>query len=241
MKVYINQFRNHWISPYTLIDLLFFWTHWSQCHRSKEMRHAVEGTEVTATWTDRPAWVKLTHDKLLIISKMVQKILDLIHPKIDFVKIDRWDTWNMDCTLAVISLPMLRQLKSTNQAAPMVDDEDVPEELKSTMAPLKENEYDIDANHFKRWDWVLSEMIFAFECKLDPSWQDKFSSGEIDKMSVPIDRSGNEVPKSQAKLFRWEDGPNHTYQCDYAGMRLVELRIQNGFCLFGRYYQNLWD
>ena len=71
------------------------------------MRHAVEGTEVTATWTDRPAWVKLTHDKLLIISKMVQKILDLIHPKIDFVKIDRWDTWNMDCTLAVITLPML--------------------------------------------------------------------------------------------------------------------------------------
>jgi hypothetical protein len=38
-----------------------------------------------------------------------------------------------------------------------------------------------------------------------------------------------------------EDVPNHTYKCDYEGMRAVEARIQNGFRLFGRYYQNLWD
>jgi hypothetical protein len=36
-------------------------------------------------------------------------------------------------------------------------------------------------------------------------------------------------------------GPKDTYKCDYDGMKMVEERIQNGFRLFGRYYQNLWD
>jgi hypothetical protein len=64
--------------------------------------------------------------------------------------------------------------------APFVDDEDVPDHLKSTAAPAKENEWDTDANHFARWDWVLDEMIFAFECKTDDSWEEAFRSGEHD-------------------------------------------------------------
>ena len=87
----------------------------------------------------------------------------------------------------------------------------------------------------------MEEMIFAYESKLDDAWKEAFQSGSFDKISVPIDYQGNEISKLEAKLFRWEDGPNHTYKCDYEGMRAVEARIQNGFRLFGRYYQNLWD
>lgn len=170
-----------------------------------------------------------------------KKILDWIHPKIDFVKIDRWDTWSMDQTLGQIVLPMLRQLKLTSHGAPLVEDADVPDELKSSSAPPKEKEHGTDASHFKRWDWALSEMIFAFESKIDTSWEDSFKSGEIDMIFVPIDQAGNEVPKKDAKHFQWVDGPNNTYECDYEGMKVVEDRIQNGFRLFGRYYQNLWD
>ena len=36
-------------------------------------------------------------------------------------------------------------------------------------------------------------------------------------------------------------GPNDTYVWDEEGMKEYEKRIQNGFRLFGRYYQNLWD
>jgi hypothetical protein len=138
---------------------------------------------------------------------------------------------------------MLKQLKATTHGAPFVDDEDVPEgiDLRSTEALPKEDEYDVDSNHFKRWNWVLDEMIFAFECKIDDSWQEAFCSGEFDTVWIPVDREGNEVPKEDAKLFHMTDGPNHTYKCDYEGMKIVENRIQNGFRLFGRYYQNLWD
>ena len=51
------------------------------------------------TWTDRPDWVESWTDRLVPISKFIQKILDWIHPKIDFVKIDRWDNWSMDQSL----------------------------------------------------------------------------------------------------------------------------------------------
>ena len=241
MKVYINNYRHHWLSPYTMIDYLFFWKDWSKCHRDKSLSRALRYSETDDGWSDRPDWVEAWSERLVPISKSIQMMLDWINPKIDYVKIDRWDTWSMDHSLAHIILPMLRQLRSTSHGAPNVDDADVPEELKSSSAQPKENEYDTDGNHFKRWEWTLSEMIFAFECKLDPSWQEVFSSGEIDKISIPIDHAGNEVPKKNAKLFQWKDGPNHTYKCDYEGMRVVEDRIQNGFRLFGRYYQNLWD
>jgi hypothetical protein len=84
-------------------------------------------------------------------------------------------------------------------------------------------------------------MIFAFEHKIDDSWEDAFSSGVIDSICIPVDKAGNEVPKEDAHFFRMADGPNHTYKCDYDGMKVVQNRINNGFRLFGRYYQGLWD
>ena len=83
------------------------------------------------------------------------------------VKIEPFDTWSMDHSLAYIIHPMLLQLKKTKHSSPSVDDEDVPEELRSTSAPTKEYEYDIDAFHHGRWEWVLDEMIWAFEKIID--------------------------------------------------------------------------
>jgi len=241
MKVFLNNYRHHWLSPYTMIDYLFFWTAWSKCHRDKSWDRVLSNSETGGNWSDRPDWVEVWSEHLMPISKFIQTILDWIHPKIDFVKIDRWDTCSMDQSLGQIVLPMLRQFKSKSHGAPLVEDVDVPEELKSSSAPPIEKEHGTDGNYFKRWDWALSEMIFAFESKLDTSWQDAFTFGEIDMVFVPIDHAGNEVAKKDAKYFQWVDGPNNTYECDYEGMKVVEDRIQNGFRLFGRYYQNLWD
>jgi hypothetical protein len=33
MKIYISGYRDHWISPYTMLDYMFFWTDWSKCSR----------------------------------------------------------------------------------------------------------------------------------------------------------------------------------------------------------------
>ena len=221
MKVYLSGYRDHWLSPYTILEKVFFW------------REIDYDEPVIERWSNR----------LNPLCVAAQKFLDLVHPKINYVKIDRYDTWSMDYTLAHIILPMLKQLKEKQHGAGFVDDQDVPEGigLRSTEALPKENEWDTDSNHFARWEWVMNEMIFAFECKIDDSWENAFRQGEIDMLWVPVDVHGNEVPKGEHKYYQMKDGPKNTYKCDYDGMKVVQNRIDNGFRLFGKYYQNLWD
>ena len=241
MKVYINNYKDHWISPYTMLDYMFFWTDWSKCSRNKSIQNALDEIEGKYKYIEHPEWVEKWSDRLLPISKAIQWVWSKVDRKIDYVKIDRWDTWSMDHTLSYIILPMLKQLKESKHGAPFVDDEDVPDELKSTSAPPKENEWDTDDNHFKRWDYVLDEMIYAFEHKVDDSWHDAYRSGDMDILWVPVDKDGNEVPKGEHKFSQMRDGPKNTYKCDYDGMQIVEDRMKNGFRLFGKYYQGLWD
>ena len=226
MKVYMSGYRYHWVSPYTILKAICFW----EKDDDVFYNHLDEPNHKYDKWVNR----------LMPFCTAWMKFLDFVHPKIEYVKIDYYDTWSMDHTLAHMILPMLKQLKATKHGAPLVDDEDVPEGLglRSTEAGPKENEWDTDDNHFRRWDWVMDEMIFAFECKMDDSWEDAFREGEIDwKWKV----TNTDPVTGKPTLYQTEDGPNHTYKCDYEGMRVVEKRIQNGFRLFGRYYQNLWD
>ena len=138
------------------------------------------------------------------------------------IRIDHYDSWSMDHTLALIIVPMLKQLKATKHGAPFVDDEDVPKELRSIYA-LPREPWDTDGNHFKRWEWVLDEMIFAFEHKLNDDWQDEFRSGEVDWKHVPCQWDEN----GKATMFKMEEGPNHTYKCDYDAIAEVQKRIDN--------------
>jgi hypothetical protein len=220
---------------------MFFWTDWSKCSRDKTIVIRSLEEERNYKYVDHPEWVEKWSDRLAPISRAIQSVLDFVHPQINYVKIDKWDTWSMDHTLSYIILPMLKQLKATQHGSPFVDDEDVPTELKSWACWPKENEWDTDLNHHKRWVYVLDEIIFAFEHKVDDSWQDAYRSGEHDILWVPVDVKGNEVPKGEHKYTEMRRGPNDTYVCDYDGIKKVEERMANGFRLFGKYYQGLWD
>jgi hypothetical protein len=231
MRVKIGKYTND-IGPYQIAEALCFWV------RKEKDEY---GFPKTKDWVHNfGTWLAGGEDRDSLLHKFCLWI-ESKRTRTIRVKIDRWDTWSMDHTLSYIVLPMLKQLKETKHGAPFVDDEDVPEHLRSTTAEPKENEYDTDSNHFLRWDWIMDEMIFAFECELDDSWEDAFRSGNFDTVWLPVDRDGNPVPEEDAKLYQMADGPNHTYQCDYEGMKVVQARISNGFRLFGVYYQGLWD
>lgn len=148
------------------------------------------------------------------------------------VRIDRYDTWSMDYTLGLIALPMLKQLKEEKHGAPFVDLEDRPAHLIPDVEPNRLNG-DTDEFHFQAWDWVMDEMIFAFETKSgdNQDWEDQFRSGEIHFQTKKLDNGMSELVK----------GPNDTSETDWEGMRSYGERIQNGFRLFGKYYQSLWD
>lgn len=122
------------------------------------------------------------------------------------VHIDKWDTWSMDHTLAPIILPMLKQLKAEKHGAPQVDYKDVPKELRPSKKEIDAYNKDCttDENFFVRWDWVMDEMIYAFDCKANK-----------DDVYMRID--------------------------DRVEMQKEQERISNGFRLFGKYYEALWD
>ena len=176
------------------------------------------------------SWDRNRHETLLA------RFLNWVHSKKQRkiqVHIDRWDTWSMDDTLAHIILPMLVQLKATKHGAPNVDPKDVP-------IPLRPKKQDVlrykevgetDDKFFERWDWVLDEMIFAFDSKVNDDWEDKFETGESDLQFKKLEDGNYQMVK----------GSNHTREYDWEGRKAYEERISNGFRLFGKYYQNLWD
>jgi len=220
MKIYISNYRYHWISPYTIIENIFFWTDWSKCGRNK-------GVIEDKDYVDHPEWVERWANRITPISTAIRVVLDFIHPPIKYVKIDRWDTWSMDHTLAYIILPMLKQLDKEKHGAPYTEDDDVPEYLRSHMAQPKENEWDTDSLHFMRWDWIIAEMIWAFEQELKDDDESQFyDHSECGDEKFPWDKDGQYLSKIKV---------------DNEGLEAHQKRKANGFKLFGKYYQNLWD
>ena len=227
MKIYKSNYRSHWVSPYVILEKIFFW---------REIDY------------DEPIIEKLS-DFLNPFSIAWQKFLDFVHPRINYVKIDRYDTWSMDHTLADIILPMLKQLRDTKHGSPLVDLEDLPEELRMVgyedwssqlrfdFGDSEQHEKESWEITHRRWEWVLDEMIFAFEHYVDDTWEEAFRSGEHDMIHVPCEWYEDGKPK----LYKIEKGPNDTYVCDYEGMNKVYKRMENGFHLFGKYYRGLWD
>ena len=159
----------------------------------------------------------------------LNKVFGYIPDQAVYVKIDKWDTWSMDCTLAHIVAPMLRQLLDTSHSFASVDIEDRPEHLVGTLPTARYSGPDEFAE--QAWDWVLSEMLFAFESKLT-DWEAQFCSGEHDVVWTALD---------DTEHMEMRFGPNHTFKIDYQGRMKYQDRVSNGFRLFGKYYENLWD
>ena len=203
MKVSIGPYKN-WVGPYQIADLLKY-------VGVSEKRCQEIGAAL-------PEWV--TTVCIWVESKRARKVK---------IKIDRWDTWNMDKTLAMIILPMLKQLKETKHGSPLVDIEDVPEHLRFNGTPQNEDmqlhldfgtevtekfEKDAWETVHNRWNWVLDEMIWTFEqLQPDNDWELQYIVG-VDFKSVKFDEEG---------------------------IRKHSDRIHNGLKLFGLYYRGLWD
>ena len=249
MRVKIGPYER-WFGPYQLAEKLCFWAkpvkdEWGiqdkpdWVHKFGEL--LAHGSVEPEATKENP--VSLWRDDRPIT--LLYKFMHWVHSKkkrrIE-VRIDNYDTWSMDDTLAYIVLPMLEQLQKTKHGAPFVDDKDVPKELRSTSAPpLSEEDKNVgatDDNHFKRWDWVLDEMIFAFKSKIDEDWTHQFHSGTHDWYS---EATSFDEATGKALLFQLKRGPNDTAEVDMKGMKAYQKRISNGFRLFGKYYENLWD
>jgi len=203
MKAYIGPYRHRWVSYVhdKYMDKKYG-VQWKES--STKFEHLLEKLEDGLQW---------------LYNITINQIIDRRSDQKIKVRVDKHDTWGMDHTLSHIILPMLKQLNDTKHGAPFVGDEDVPEELRSTSALPKKDQYDLDDNHFKRWDWVMDEMIWAFEQKQDDDWESSYYEYEEDPSSM-----------FGLKLV-WSDDE---------GRKAHQARMTNGFKLFGKYFESLW-
>jgi hypothetical protein len=89
------------------------------------------------------------------------------------------------------------------------------------LVQLKATQHGHPANMTEQeWNEILDEMIWAFEQKCRDDWESDYYEYEDDN----TERFG-------LKLV-WEDR---------AGAKAHQERMSNGFKLFGKYYENLWD
>jgi hypothetical protein len=153
MKVNIGPYKNFW-GPYQIASLL------------KYVGVSPQKCDDIGDWLAE-TWV----NKFLkqIYSKRKRKIK---------VHIDDYDVWNADQTMALIIHPILVKIRDSKPGSSFVDDEDVPENLRSTAAKPKENKWDTDDFYHQRWEWVLDEMIYAFSTIIDEDFCNQYYDHE---------------------------------------------------------------
>lgn len=204
MKVYIGP-PKYWIGSFQITDVLLFFV-------DQDRRYDIT-------------------DKLVNRFPVIQRICEYFDSKRKrtvCVKLHDYDHWNADSTIAYIILPLLKKVQENKQGAPFIDDGDVPDELKSTSAPPKKDIYDVDDNHFKRFDWVLDEMIWAFE-QINSQWEDQY---HISPGRYHFEKSDT----SDFSIMVYDEEP----VIDLEGLKNHQDRITRGLMLFGKYYQSLW-
>ena len=191
------------------------------------------------TWYDKI--IMEAFDKLETLVRPINRWSNRRKRKIK-VHIDYYDIWSADHTLAMIIAPTLKKLKEHQHGYPHVDNEDVPEHLQITKEDREKLEHDgtVDSKHEARWNYVLDEMIWAFEQHADPGDNDDqfhHNSDQLEMVFTPLD----DRPASTLSFNHQKDPTKPAYWVDREGKKNHHERMNNGVRLFAKYYEALWD
>ena len=205
----MNKPKNNWLSPYRIIEKVIFW---------REIDY------------DEPIVQKIK-TVLDPFCNGLYELRSFFNRDIKYVKIDPWDAWSIEHTLSPIILSLLKELKDHKHGAPWVADEDVPPKLRANRGVYKGNadpalhriEDDIDKKFFKRFDYILDEMIWAFEQLSIDDHEGKFYDHTESRKEIDLNKSVLKIKVNRV------------------GLRKHNERIDNGLRLFGKYYRALWD
>ena len=209
MLIYLNKPKNNWLSPYTIIEKVVFW---------REVDY------------DEPM-VKFWNKVLTPFCSGLFTLRNLINRDIKYIQIDPWDAWSIEHTLSPIILPMLQELKKNKHGAPFVADEDVPPKLRANKGVYKGNadpdlhriEDDVDSKFFRRFDYILDEMIWTFTQLSMDDHEGQFYDHTESRKEIDLNKSVLKIKVNRV------------------GLRKHQARIENGLRLFGKYYRTLWD
>lgn len=149
MKVNIGSYKN-WVGPYQISDAIFFWVDRRGIFADEPEvynRWDYKLNEKFGDWL-ADTWV---NDFCVWLDKFRTRRVE--------VRIDPYDTWSMDHTLAIIIHPMLVQLKKENHGYFFSDPEDAPHIGKGDETDYGGN----DTLAHERYNWIMDELIWTFD------------------------------------------------------------------------------
>jgi len=186
MKVNIGPYRDY-VSAYTISNAVFFWVDkramdWDDDYLK---RWDAQACEKFGDWLNNQEWLV---NFLNWIDKFKTRKVD--------VRIDPYDTWSMDHTLALIVHPMLVQLKAANHGYFSSDPDDAPQIGKGEETDYGGN----DTLALDRYNWIMDEMIWTFE-QLAHGDELTFYDSEKDFYDIDAARAHDERIANGLRLF----------------------------------------
>jgi hypothetical protein len=163
--------------------------------------------------------------------------------KID-IRVDDFDTWSLDTTLALIILPALIQLKHTKHGVPsdFVNDSAADYHDQATFDFMKEDKDEVFQKGCAAWETVLDKMIWSFQQLAIEDYDDQYHHGKIDIGWIKSENTfPNPITGKTAPIYEMVDNNPGEHWYDVDGHQLHEERIQEGLELFGKYFRSLWD
>jgi hypothetical protein len=163
------------------------------------------------------------------------------------VQIDNYDTWNLDCTLALIIYPALLQLKATKNGVPVEFGEVGGEAfgVQGSFDFYQETHDESWKVGTERWDEILEKMIWSFEQILKDDYTDQYHHGDAEYNWIKSDKMYlNKLSPITGKVeatYQMVDRNPTEHWYDGVGHLKHEERIQEGLELFGKYFRSLWN
>ena len=187
MKVYIGPYTN-WVGPYQIADKIFFWVNKNGIYADDPpifSRWDYKLHEKFGDWLADVDWLNNLCN--WIESKKERKVK---------IRIDNYDTWSMDHTLALIIHPMLVQLRECNHGYFCSDPEDVPSIGKGDEVDFGHN----DSLAHDRYKWIMDEMIWTFDQLKNDNDYDLFYNKETG-WDYEATKAHNERIQNGLRLF----------------------------------------
>lgn len=224
MKVKIGPYKN-WIGPYQIVDTIFFWCKETD---TEEPTTCENVKEKITDFLIRGFSKNLDHCTWFY--KMLEKINNKRTRKIK-IRLDPWDVWNADESIALILVPILKKFRESRIGSPQISSEDIPEYL------IEEKES--HEHKMKQWEWVLGEMIWAFEQSIEsghePTESFYYFEGDPVLEIQSRDEAGFPTVYKNTGTF------HKSFYEDKEGLRIYNKRREKGRELFSKYFDALWD
>ena len=206
MRVKIGNYID-WFGPHHLAEAICFWA-----PKTKDEF----GYEEYPEWVDKFGdWIADTW-----ISDFLQWIYDKKTRNIS-IKIDKYDIWNAEHTLALVILPMLIEYRKSKRFG-------VPIGIDIAHIPIEDAE---ENKQMQAWNDILDKMIWSFEQIVNVEHE-----ADMFWIEKPNFEDCNTAADFTSKI---NSGTGGKY--DHEAWKIHNEKIQEGLDLFGKYYRNLWD